>query len=249
MEEKFLTKSRLDIYLTQTGKCSSRSLAKKLILDSCVSVNGVTENKVCTLVSDSDVIEIKESKLTQYVGRGAFKLEEALRVFDVDVKDMICLDIGASTGGFTDVLLQNGAARVYAVENGRAQLHEKLRQDNRVISLENTDARKLTFSLVPICDLIVMDVSFISQTFLYSIVDKFLKPGGFFISLIKPQFEAGREYVGKNGIVKDNKIHREVIDRVILKAAQFNLKFIDLCVSPIEGGDGNTEFLAYFVHK
>lgn len=241
---------RLDSYLFESGTCQSRALAKKLILDSSVQVNGKTVTKPSMLITDSDKVVLCDNKLTQYVSRGALKLEAALEYFNVSPSGCICLDIGASTGGFTDVLLQRGAKCVYAVENGTAQLHEKLRSDPRVISLENTNARTLSHELVPTCDMAVMDVSFVSQTLFYKTLSEFLEDGGIFISLIKPQFEAGREHLNKKGIVKDSKIHEKVIEKIISMARIYGFESNGICTSPIEGGDGNVEFLAYFIlHK
>lgn len=241
-------KTRLDVYLVEKGFCQSRALAQKLISDMSVEVNGKIQTKASFTVSDDDKICILENKLLNYVSRGALKLETALDKFSVDVRGLIALDIGASTGGFTDVLLQRGAQKVYAVENGTGQLHVKLLTDARVVSLENTDARTLTDDLVPVCDIVVMDVSFISQTLFYKAVSDRLKDGGVFISLIKPQFEAGREHLNKKGIVKDVRVHKKVIDKVIESAKLYGLEFIDFCQSQITGGDGNIEYLAMFIN-
>jgi 23S rRNA (cytidine1920-2'-O)/16S rRNA (cytidine1409-2'-O)-methyltransferase len=186
-------------------------------------------------------------RIIEALNKKAFLLiEAALDEFDVDVHGLTAIDIGASTGGFTDVLLQRGAVKVYAVENGTAQLHEKLLSDSRVVSLENTDARNLTDDLVPLCDIAVMDVSFISQTLLHKAVSQRLRVGGVFISLIKPQFEAGRTSLNKKGIVKDEKVRRTVVDKVIESAKLFGFEFVGCCQSAITGGDGNIEYLAMF---
>ncbi len=241
---------RLDSYLFEFGLCQSRALAKKLILDSSIQVNGKTVTKPSTLVTENDKVVMCDNKLTKYVSRGALKLEAALECFNVSPSGCVCLDIGASTGGFTDVLLQRGAKTVYAVENGNGQLHEKLRSDSRVVSLENTNARTLSHDVVPICDIAVMDVSFVSQTLFYETLSEFLVDGGVFISLIKPQFEAGREHLNKKGIVKDKKIHEKVIDKVLSAAKLYGFYSEGICTSPIVGGDGNVEYLAYFIlHK
>lgn len=237
---------RLDSYLFESGMCHSRALAKKLILDFSVQVNGKTVTKPSTLIFDNDNVVLNDNKLTKYVSRGALKLEAALEYFNVSPNGLVCLDIGASTGGFTDVLLQQGAKCVYAVENGTGQLHEKLRADKRVISLENTNARTLSHNLVPICDMAVMDVSFVSQTLFYETLSDFLVDGGIFISLIKPQFEAGRENLNKKGIVKDIKVREKVIDKVISSARTHGFEAKGICTSPIEGGDGNVEYLVCF---
>ncbi len=241
-------KVRLDVYLFDTGLCSSRALAKKLILDTSVLVNGKTVTKPSFEVSESDNVEILENSLMKYVSRGALKLEAALDYFKISPEGMTALDIGASTGGFTDLLLKRGAKKVYAVENGNGQLHESLKNDSRVVSLENTNARNLSRDAVPICDIIVMDVSFVSQTLFYKTVSEFLSQGGIFISLIKPQFEAGRQYLNKKGIVKDEKIRQKVVERILNEAELFGLRSCGVFKSPIEGGDGNVEFLAMFTN-
>lgn len=239
-------KKRLDVYLVENGKSSSRALAQKLISDSSVLVNGKVQTKASFPICRDDEVVVLDNKLLNYVSRGALKLETALDEFELDVNGLTALDIGASTGGFTDVLLQRGAQKVYAVENGNGQLHEKLLSDSRVVSLENTDARTLTDDLVPKCDIVVMDVSFISQTLLHKAVSERLKDGGVFISLIKPQFEAGRSSLNKKGIVKDEKVRRKVIDKVIESGKQNGLEFLKCCQSKITGGDGNIEYLAMF---
>ncbi len=241
-----MDKMRLDVYLCTKEFCSSRTLAKNLILDNKVLVNGKTVSKPSLEITDEDKIEILENKLMQYVSRGALKLEAALDRFNVSPLKMTALDIGASTGGFTDVLLKRGADMVYAVENGTGQLHESLLSDPRVVSLENTNARELSHDLVPVCDIVVMDVSFVSQTLFYKTVSEFLKPDGIFISLIKPQFEAGRQNLNKKGIVTSAKVREAVVDKILSEAEKFGLQSNGVCTSPIEGGDGNVEFLAIF---
>ncbi len=247
MDERI--KKRLDVYLVEKGFCQSRALAQKLINDSSVEVNGKIQTRTSFPVFEDDEIAVLENKILNYVSRGALKLETALDEFCVDPQGLTALDIGASTGGFTDVLLQRGAVKVYAVENGSGQLHEKLLSDSRVVSLENTDARTLTDDLVPPCDIAVMDVSFISQTLLHKAVSERLKDGGVFISLIKPQFEAGREHLNKKGIVKDEKVRRSVIDKVVENAKLYGFEFVKSCQSQITGGDGNIEYLAMFINR
>ena len=239
-------KIRLDVYLVDSALCSSRALAKRLILDSSVTVNGKIILKPAFEVSESDEVKLLENDLLKYVGRGALKLEYALDEFSVSPEGMRAIDIGASTGGFTDVLLKRGAKTVYAVENGQNQLHETLKRDERVVSLENTDARFLSHDIVPVCDIVVMDVSFVSQTQFYKTVHDFLVPNGIFITLIKPQFEAGREYLNKKGIVKDEKIRAKVVDKILAEAEKWGFSLCGVCQSPIEGGDGNVEYLAMF---
>lgn len=248
MCEKNLTNTRLDIYLVESGMCETRSRAKRLILDSSVTVNGKIASKPSLEIAGGDIVKILDNPLTRFVSRGALKLEEALYQFNVSPRGLVCLDIGASTGGFTDVLLQHGAQKVYAVENGNGQLHEKLRNDERVISLENTNARELTHDIVPVCDMAVMDVSFVSQTLFYKRLSEFICDNGIFISLIKPQFEAGREFLNKKGVVKDERIRQKVVEKIISEANSYGFECIGKCLSPIEGGDGNTEYLACFIY-
>lgn len=240
---------RLDLYLVSNSLAPSRESAKKLISEGYVFANGTNVCKPSFLVEESDEISIIENDLNKYVSRGAFKLEKALDAFDVCVEGLTAVDVGASTGGFTDVLLQRGAAHVYAIENGHGQLHPKLLSDYRVTSFENVNARYIEKGFVPESDLVVMDVSFISQIKLYQGVTNVLKSGGKFISLIKPQFEAGKDKIGKNGIIKDPAVHRAVIDNVKSSAMLYGFETVSVIPSPILGGDGNKEFLAYFIYK
>ncbi len=247
--DKKMNPVRLDVYLFENGMCQSRALAKRLILDSSVLINGVAVTKPSTVVQLDDEVTLCENKLSRYVSRGALKLEAALDEFKISVEGFTCLDIGASTGGFTDLLIQRGASVVYAVENGNGQLHEKLLNDKRVISLENTNARTLTHDLIPVCDIAVMDVSFVSQTLFYKTVSELLRKNGVFISLIKPQFEAGREHLNKKGIVKDLNVHKRVIKKITNEALLYGFESIGIIPSPIEGGDGNKEYLVAFTYK
>lgn len=237
---------RLDVYLTEKGFCRSRSLGAKLVRSGFVFVNGNAATRPSMEILEDDTVEILENSLTRYVSRGGLKLEAALKEFQVNPEGLLCTDIGASTGGFTDCLLQHGARKVYAVDSGSAQLHPSLRENVCVISLENTNARFLDESMVPPSDLVVMDVSFISQRLLYHAVVKILKDGGKFISLIKPQFEVGQENVGKGGIVRQEKARLECIDSLRLAAEKFDLYLIRTIPSPITGGDGNVEYLGLF---
>lgn len=249
MDKGLDNKSRLDVELVSRGILPTREIAKKAIDALKISVNGKTQRKPSFKVSTNDKIELLDNEFTRYVSRGAYKLESALDAFSINVTGMTAVDFGASTGGFTDVLLQRGAKVVYAIENGVGQLHQKLLTDSRVVSLENTNARYIDKGFIPLCDIAVMDVSFISQTKLYKSVTNTLRKGGIFISLIKPQFEAGRNYLNKNGIVKDVTVHKRVIEAVKKEAQVYNLEFINIIDSPILGGDGNKEFLAYFEYK
>lgn len=238
---------RLDVYLAENGLCESRSKAQDLIKGGKVSVNGKPADKPSMQIEDTDSVSIDNEGVCPYVSRGGLKLKGALDSFKFAPKDLVCIDIGASTGGFTDCLLKHGAKRVYAVDSGSSQLHASLKQDDRVISLENTNARYLTDSdFREKMDLAVMDVSFISQTKLYPAVASVLNEGGTLISLIKPQFEVGRDGIGKGGIVKDEKLRRNAVEGVISVAKTFGLENEGLIISPIKGGDGNTEYMAIF---
>lgn len=237
---------RLDVYLTLAGACRSRTRAQRLIDDGAVYVNGIQARKASREISEGDAVELRRPDM-RYVSRGGLKLEAALDSFGVDPSSRVCVDIGASTGGFTDCLLQRGAARVYCVDSGRDQLAPKLRSDPRVHSLEAFNARNLSGeTLGESCSLAVMDVSFISQTLLYGAVAAATDRDGEFISLIKPQFEAGRSAVGKNGIVRDKSVHAGVIVRIASAAEMNGLRLLRLIRSPIEGGDGNIEYLGLF---
>lgn len=236
---------RLDIFLTEKGYCESRNKASESIKSGCVFVDSICVKKPSYDIVGCESVEVKG--LCPYVGRGGYKLEGAIKTFGIDVKDKICVDIGSSTGGFTDCLLQNGAKKVFAVDSGRDQLHHSLREDPRVVCMEEFNARYLdAVHLGELCDIAVMDVSFISQTLLYDGVSRVLKDGGLFVSLIKPQFEAGKEHLGKNGIVKDEKIRLQVCRKIAESAKGYGLENIEIIPSPIEGGDGNKEFLALF---
>ena len=191
--------------------------------------------------------EIKIENPSKYVSRGGIKLEAAIFSFQPEIQNKVALDLGASTGGFTDCLLQNGASRVYAVDVGHGQLDPVLLKNPKVCSLEGTNARTLTPEMTgELCDLAVSDLSFISQALIYPAVRANVKTGGIFISLIKPQFEAGKEHIGKGGIVRDRKIHVKVIENLFLAAEAEELYPEALIPSPIEGGDGNREYLALF---
>ena len=195
---------------------------------------------------DGAVIEIR-GEVLPYVGRGGLKLKGAIDRFGIDVSSLVCIDVGASTGGFTDCLLQHGAKKVYAVDCGHGQLDPKLLGDPRVISMEGFNARELSPCAIPEpCDIAVMDVSFISQTLIHPALKTVMKDNAVFLSLIKPQFELGRSLVGKKGIVKDEKSRKAAIDKVVESARVCGFKLIDICTSPITGGDGNIEYIGYF---
>ena len=240
---------RIDVFLTERGILPSRSRAKELLQKGAVKVLGKTVTKPSYEVPDgllaSDiVIDDCENK---YVGRGGYKLEHAINEFKLDVRDKIALDIGASTGGFTDCLLKNGAKRVYAIDSGTAQLHCSLLNDERVVSIENYNARYLKKDdFEDKIDLVTIDVSFISQTLIIPKIAEILPTGASFISLIKPQFEVGREQIGKRGIVKDERARDAAVKKVCDFAVNSGFELVAITHSPIQGGDGNIEFLAHF---
>ena len=231
-----------------TGAAATRQKALYLIQNGAVFVNGNQARKPSENV-DGKTVEVRGEGL-RYVSRGGLKLEEALKVFRFDPAGKICLDLGASTGGFTDCLLQNGAKRVYALDVGRDQLDEKLKSDSRVVSIEGFNARDLKRETLPEqVDLVVSDLSFISQRLIYEPLSTVMNEGTPFISLIKPQFEAGPGSVGKNGIVRDPAVHIRVIEELCEEARASLLYMHALCLSPITGGDGNREYPALFVYK
>ncbi len=239
---------RSDLYLLEYGYVKSRQSAKNLIEGGRVTVDGRVLSKPAEQIDGGleHTVEIIKEK---YVCRGGYKLEAALDAFpgETDPQGAVCIDIGASTGGFTDCLLQRGAAKVYAIDSGHGQLDGGLEADDRVISIEGYNARNLKAEDFPeAADMAVMDVSFISQTLILPSIPKVLKPGGVLVSLIKPQFEVGREGVGKGGIVKNIKKRDEAVRRVTDFAAGCGFALIGKLESPIKGGDGNTEFLAVF---
>ena len=237
---------RLDKYLAENGLADSRTRAAQMIDAGLIRVNGVLQKKPSYDVPEDAIVETT-GELLPYVSRGGLKLKGALDAFGISPKGLVCADIGASTGGFTDCLLQEGAVKVYAIDSGKDQLHEKLRADSRVVSMESFNARGLTIAhLGEPADLAVTDVSFISQTLLHGAIASILKEGGVFVSLIKPQFEVGRENLGKGGIVKNPKVRREAARRVMASAMSAGLAPIAVTASPITGGDGNIEYLAYF---
>lgn len=238
-------KERLDVILVNKGLCESRDKAKRHIMAGLVTVDGVMEDKPGRTFDVDSEFALKE-KLCPYVSRGGLKLEKAIEEFGINARDAVCVDMGASTGGFTDCMLQNGASKVYAIDVGYGQLDYKLRVDPRVVNMEKTNIRYLDTDLIEEeIDLISIDVSFISVKHMLPVAAKLLKDGGSVLCLVKPQFEAGREQVGKNGIVKDHKVHAEVIRRVIEYAEQSSLKPVGLTYSPVKGTKGNIEYLLY----
>lgn len=239
---------RIDKYLAENGYVTSRSKAAQLIKEGAIKVDGKIADKPSIEVEDGAVIEVDNSSV-RYVSRGGLKLEGALDSFNIDVTGMKAVDIGASTGGFTDCLLKRGAKRVYAIDSGTLQLDESLREDQRVVSIENFNARHMTKDTTEgECDIAVCDLSFISQTLIYKALTEVLRDGGIFVSLIKPQFEVGKNKIGKGGIVRDPAARENAVRSVILSAKNYGLVCKGRIESPIKGGDGNTEYLAYFVY-
>lgn len=241
---------RLDVHLTEKGLYPSRSKARTAIESGNVKVDGNTIKKPAFEVCEDSIIELISKE--KYVSRAGEKLEHALEQFKINPCGLTVLDIGASTGGFTDCLLQNGAKKVFALDVGTAQLSDKLRNDSRVTVMENFNARyakKSDFN--DEIQMIVMDVSFISQTLIYEACMDILPLGGYMITLIKPQFEAGKSNIGKGGIVKDKdgKIITEILKKIDESAAKYGFCRIGFTDSPIEGGDGNKEYLGLFIRK
>lgn len=242
-------KERLDILLVRGGFFASREKAKTTIMAGQVYVNGQKEDKAGMKFDVDSVLEVR-GKTLPYVSRGGLKLEKAVKSFGLNLEGLVCMDVGASTGGFTDCMLQNGAIRVYAVDVGHGQLAWKLREDDRVICMERFNARQLSPEDLPEqVSFSSIDVSFISLKLILEPVMSVLKEGGRIVSLIKPQFEAGREKVGKKGVVRDPKVHEEVITEVISYAAKIGLTPEGLTFSPVTGPEGNIEYLACFRKK
>lgn len=238
-------KERLDILLVNRGLAPSREKAKAMIMEGHVFVDNQREDKAGSVFDTEASIEIKGNTL-KYVSRGGLKLEKAISHFGIDVTDKICMDIGASTGGFTDCMLQNGAKKVYAVDVGYGQFAWKLRQDERVVCMEKTNIRYVRpEDIADPLDFASVDVSFISLTKILVPASALLKEGGEMVCLIKPQFEAGREKVGKKGVVKDKAVHEEVIRKVMDFAASIGFAILQLEYSPIKGPEGNIEYLIY----
>ena len=240
-----MKKVRLDQLVFDQGLSESRERAKAIIMSGVVYVNGQRADKPGAQVAPDVNIEVRGNTLP-YVSRGGFKLEKALKVFPVDPTGLTCIDCGASTGGFTDVLLKNGAAKVYAVDVGYGQLNWKLRSDERVVCMERTNARYLDRDQIPDeLDFASIDVSFISLKLILPAVHRVLKEGGHVACLIKPQFEAGREKVGKKGVVRDPDVHLEVLENFLTHAKDSGFTVLDITFSPIRGPEGNIEYLGY----
>lgn len=236
---------RLDIELVNRGLVESREKGRALIMAGSVFVDGQKAFKAGDRVKDGMNIEIRGTKL-KYVSRGGLKLEKSIEVFPINLNGKVCADIGASTGGFTDCMLQNGASKVYAIDVGYGQLAWKLRSDERVVNLERVNVRYLDFNLIedPV-EFISIDVSFISLRLVLNVAYELLSQGGELVALIKPQFEAGREEVGKKGVVRDADVHKKVIETITDFAHETGFSVKGLDFSPIKGPEGNIEFLMY----
>ena len=240
-----MAKVRLDVALVEGGFAESREKAKRLIMAGIVYVNNQKSDKAGNTVKPDDVIEVRGQAL-KYVSRGGLKLEKAMTVFPIDLSGFICADIGASTGGFTDCMLQNGASKVYAIDVGYGQLDWKLRTDERVVNLERTNFRYVTREQIPEeLDFASVDVSFISLSLILPVMRTLLKDGGSAVCLIKPQFEAGKENVGKKGVVREKSVHIAVIEKIIGLLEENKFSLLGLDFSPVKGPEGNIEYLCY----
>ena len=238
-------KKRLDILVFESGLAESREKAKALIMSGVIYVDNQKADKPGTTYPATANVELRGNKMP-YASRGGYKLEKALKVFPVDLHGCIAMDIGASHGGFTDCMLQNGAAKVYSVDVGYGQLVWKLRNDERVVNLERTNIRYITEEQVPDrLDFFSVDVSFISLCLVLPAARSLLRHGGTAVCLIKPQFEAGRENVGKKGVVRDRRVHEEVIKKIVDFCLSNGFSVLGLDFSPIKGPEGNIEYLAY----
>lgn len=238
-------KERLDVILVKNGLADSREKAKALIMSGNVFVNGQREDKAGTTFDEKAKIEIKGKQL-KYVSRGGLKLEKAFEIWPLTVRDSVCMDVGASTGGFTDCMLQNGAAKVYAIDVGTNQLAWKLRQDERVVSMEKTNIRYVTLDDIgEHVDFVSIDVAFISLKKVLQPVCELMKNDAEIVCLVKPQFEAGREKVGKKGVVREPSVHLEVIKGILDFISAMPFLVIGLDYSPVRGPEGNIEYLLY----
>lgn len=238
-------KIRLDVAVFEQGYASSREKAKAVIMAGQVYVNNQKVDKAGTQISPDDKLEVRGNSL-KYVSRGGLKLEKAMKEFPITLEGKICMDVGASTGGFTDCMLQNGAKKVYSIDVGYGQLAWKLRTDERVVNLERTNFRYVTKEQVPdLIDFSSVDVSFISLKHILPVLNTLLCDSGQAVCLIKPQFEAGREKVGKKGVVRDLAVHLEVVQRIINLALENGFSVKGLQFSPIKGPEGNIEYLIY----
>ena len=238
-------KERLDVLLVSQGLAASREKAKAIIMSGNVLVNGQREDKAGTMIDVKAEITVKGGQL-KYVSRGGLKLEKAMSHFDLTLEGKVCMDVGASTGGFTDCMLQNGAVKVYSVDVGHGQLDWKLRNDPRVVCMEKTNIRYVTPEQIEEpAAFVSIDVSFISLTKVLPPVRELMTEDGEIVCLIKPQFEAGREKVGKKGVVRDPAVHEEVLQNFLALAAELELTVRNLTFSPVRGPEGNIEFLGH----
>jgi len=245
MSDNKIEKKRIDVLLVEKQLAKSREEAKKMVMAGCVYLNNQKVDKPSAFGKENDAIAVKNFQ-KEFVSRGGFKLKKAIVDFEIDLKDKIAADIGASTGGFTDCMLQNGAKKVYAVDSGYGQLDWKMRSDARVVSLERCNARFLeaeTFG--ESVDFVSIDVSFISVKLIFPALLNVMTKRAEIVCLIKPQFEAGREKVGKKGVVRDKNVHKEVISSVIGYATDNAFNVLGLSYSPIKGPNGNIEYLLY----
>lgn len=240
-----MKKERLDLLLVQRNLAESREKAKAYIMAGNVFVDGQREDKAGSTFPLEASLELRGTPM-KYVSRGGLKLEKAILEYGLSLSDQICMDVGSSTGGFTDCMLQNGAKKVYAIDVGTNQLAWKLRTDDRVISMEKTNIRFVTKEmLAELVDFVSIDVAFISLTKIFEAVYQLMVEGGEMVCLIKPQFEAGREQVGKKGVVRDKEVHKQVIRSLIEFMGHFSLSFLHLTYSPITGPEGNIEYLLH----
>ena len=240
------SKERLDVLLVNRGLADSREKAKAIIMSGNVYVDGQKEDKAGSSFNETVNIEVRGNTL-KYVSRGGLKLEKAMENFDVTIEGKICMDVGSSTGGFTDCMLQNGAVKVYSVDVGHGQLAWKLRNDERVVCMEKTNIRYVTpEDIADKIDFSSIDVSFISLTKVLLPVKNLLTDDGQIVCLIKPQFEAGREKVGKKGVVRDIEVHLEVVNKIVNFLIENDFNVLGLSFSPIKGPEGNREYLVYF---
>lgn len=238
-------KERLDVLLVKRNLAESREKAKAIIMTGNVFVNDQREDKAGSTFKEDVTIEIKGNPM-KYVSRGGYKLEKAVDLWQVPIRDKICMDVGSSTGGFTDCMLQNGASKVYAIDVGTNQLAWKLRQDERVVSMEKTNIRYVTpEDIADPIELFSVDVAFISLKKVLEPVKALLTPEGQGVCLVKPQFEAGREKVGKKGVVRDPRVHREVLEQIMQYVLSIGFEILELSFSPIKGPEGNIEYLLY----
>lgn len=237
-------KNRIDNILVNRGYFETRQKAKYAIENKGVYVNDILVEKSSKNFEEDCKIEVKE-EILPFVSRGGLKLDKAIKVFNINLKSKVCIDIGASTGGFTDCMLQNGASKVFSIDVGHDQLAEKLKEDKRVINLEGTNIREIDVKKIEKADFISIDVSFISLTNVLDKTYELLKDKAEIMVLIKPQFEAGKEFINKNGVVKDKKVHTRVIEKIVLYANSLGFKISKLDYSPIKGPAGNIEYIMY----